>query len=83
MISEAQVRRVEQAAIEAAAEYAAANGYSRDDKVAIGLVLAGMAIGARCSEAVRIALVAGYQRALPETAVSLNGWADFLEGSLR
>lgn len=34
---------VEQTAIEIAKEYAAANGFDRDDRRAVGLVLAGLA----------------------------------------
>jgi hypothetical protein len=67
---------VEQAAIEIATEYAAANGYERDDRTAVGLVLVGMAIGAAAGVPARKELVAGYLRQFPtHVASAVFGWA--------
>lgn len=79
-MTEVEVRAVEARAIEVATAYAVANGYSRGDRTAIGLVLAGMAIAARCSEPIRIALVAGYDEQL--ASPKLNGWADYLDRAI-
>lgn len=69
---------VEQAAIATATAYAEANGYDPDDRRAIGLVLAGMAIAAAASVEARKELVAGYLRELPQAEAAIRGWADRL-----
>jgi len=56
---------VEQTAIAIATAYAEANGYDVNDRIAIGLVLAGMAIGAAAEAPARKELVAGYLRQFP------------------
>jgi hypothetical protein len=67
---------VEQTAIEIATEYAMANGYAIDDRTAVGLVLAGMAIGAAAEAPARKELVAAYLRQFPtHVAGAVMGWA--------
>jgi hypothetical protein len=67
--------RVEPAAIEAAREYAVANGYDRDDRRAVGLVLAGMAIAAASSDAALAEILVGYLAEFPGARASVEGWA--------
>lgn len=69
---------VEQAAIEAATAYAVANGYDAGDRTAIGLVLAGMVIGAMLSDKAEAGLIRGYLAQHPGTQPSLYGWAHSL-----
>ncbi len=70
---------IEQATIRAATEYAVANGYDPNDRRAVGLVLAGMAIAVRCSPPVQAAPLASYSRQLPESVRSMDSWAKYLE----
>lgn len=68
--------RVEQAAIATAESYVQANGAPR---VAAGLMLAGMVIGASLDQAARRQLVAGYLEQHPGEAPALMGrWANLI-----
>jgi hypothetical protein len=75
--------RVEQAAIAIARRYAAANGYDPEDRTAVGLVLAGMAIAARASASAQVRIAEGYIRFWPETEQAINGWAEQLTAATR
>ena len=71
-------RRVEAAAIEAAQVYARGNGFG-DDKVAIGLVLAGMVIASTAGRAAQKALRVGYWDQHPDAARAMSAWAARLD----
>lgn len=74
---------LEQATIHAAQTYAEANGYSPDDRIAVGLVLAGMAIAASCSGEVRTAILRDYLAQNPAAVDPMRRWARFLEEAAR
>lgn len=68
--------RVEQAAIATAESYVQANGAPR---VAAGLMLAGMVIGASLGQAARRELIAGYLEQHPVEAPAVMGrWASLI-----
>jgi hypothetical protein len=66
-------RRVEQAAIEAAAAYARANGAPA--KVGIGLVLAGMVMASKASHQAQRILAEGYLEQHPDAHEAMDAWA--------
>lgn len=65
--------RVEQAAIEAAATYARANG--APVKPGIGLVLAGMVIASKASHQAQRLLADGYLDQHPDAHKAMDAWA--------
>jgi len=69
------LRDVELTAIELATAYAEANGYRPGDRRAVGLVLAGMVIGAQAAPAVRDALYEGYLAQHPGARHTIDAWA--------
>ena len=78
----AERRRVELAAIRAAQTYATVNGYGGDRSV-IGLMLAGMVIGSRCSPEARRHLAAGYAEQHPDADAVLTAWAAQIDKATR
>lgn len=72
--------RVEQTAIQAARSYAAAN-HLQDDPLAIGLVLAGMVVGALATPEAQRELTTGYLDQHPESRDAIEGWAEVLSES--
>jgi hypothetical protein len=54
-------------------------GYDVDDRTAIGLVLAGMAIAAAAGPDAQAVIVAGYLADLPLAEPSIRGWAALLD----
>lgn len=74
---------LEVATIEVATSYAVANGYAPDDRTAVGLVLAGMAIAAVCGEGVRAQLLVDYFTAFPTALLTMQRWAERLESAVR
>ena len=74
---------VEQAAIEVASAYAAANGYEAGDRRAVGLVLAGMAIASCATIAAQRELVRGYLEQFPAHQPPISGWARRLSEAAR
>lgn len=71
-------QRVEQAAIATAESYVHANGAPR---VAAGLMLAGMVIGASLEQPARRLLVDGYLEQHPDAAESMGRWTILLDRS--
>lgn len=71
----------EQRVIHVAAAYAESNGYRSDDRVAVGLVLAGMAIMASCSPAVQADMLRQYLAAHPGASAAIAGWTEFLSAT--
>jgi hypothetical protein len=65
-------------ALEAAIAYAAANGYSPDDRRAAGLVLAGMALAAALPREAAAAIEAEYRRTFPDAP--LDHWVAYITG---
>lgn len=71
-------RQIEGRAIECAEHYAATNGYA-GDRVVVGLVLVGMAIGARLRIDIRRDLASGYDEEFPAETAVLDRWAERIE----
>lgn len=76
-------RDLELAAIEMATSYAVANGYGADDKVAVGLVLVGMAIAAACDPETCRMIAADYRNDFRRSAAQRDAWVGALDNAAR
>lgn len=81
VLVDAPVSPLEAVTIEAAKAYASVNGFGPDDKAAVGLVLAGMALMAASEPAVAKRVLAIYLAQFPAARSIIHSWAHHFEAA--